>query len=122
VPEGVTLHLDRQRFQEALLNLMINSIQAIGDEEGIIELKSYQEGDDKIITVTDDGPGMPPDILQRIFDPFFSTKEVGQGTGLGLYVVYGIIKEHKGSIRVESTPGKGTTFFIKLPLNPEEPA
>ena len=62
---------------------------------------------------------MTPETLQRIFDPFFSTKEVGQGTGLGLYVVYGIIEEHKGSIRAESTPGQGTTFFIRLPLNPE---
>lgn len=118
----MTLLLDRQRFQEALINLIINAIQAIGDKEGTIEIESAQDADYKVITISDTGEGMPQDTLQRIFDPFFSTKEVGQGTGLGLYVVYGIIKEHKGAIRVESTPGEGTTFFIRLPLNPEEQA
>ncbi|KAB1441526.1 sensor histidine kinase [Pseudodesulfovibrio senegalensis] len=122
VADEVTLYLDRQRFNEALINLIINATQAIGDEEGTIEIESYRDADHKIITIADSGPGIPPEILQRIFDPFFSTKEVGQGTGLGLYVVYGIIEEHNGSIRVESAPGQGTKFFIRLPLNPEKTA
>lgn len=119
VPEGVTLYLDRQRFQEALLNLVINAIQAIGDREGTIRIATSRETDHKVLTISDDGPGIPPDTLQRIFDPFFSTKEVGQGTGLGLYIVYGIIEEHRGTIRAESSPGEGTTFTIRLPLEPE---
>ncbi|WP_316896557.1 HAMP domain-containing sensor histidine kinase [Pseudodesulfovibrio indicus] len=122
VPDEVTLYLDRQRFQEALLNLVINSIQAIGDKEGTIRIATSRETDHKVLTISDNGPGMPPDTLQRIFDPFFSTKEVGQGTGLGLYIVYGIIEEHQGTIRADSAPGEGTTFTIKLPLEPEEAA
>ncbi|BCS89859.1 sensor histidine kinase [Pseudodesulfovibrio sediminis] len=120
VADEISLFLDRQRFQEALINLMINSIQAIGDNEGRIEIATMQDADHQVITISDTGEGMPPDTLQRIFDPFFSTKDVGQGTGLGLYIVYGIIKEHRGSIRVESVPGQKTTFFIRLPLNQEE--
>jgi len=122
VPAGVTLLLDRQRFQEAIINLIINATQAIGDEEGRIELGARQENGRRIITVSDTGAGMAPDTLQRIFDPFFSTKEVGQGTGLGLYIVYGIIEEHLGSIRVESVRGRGTTFSISLPEGQETPA
>jgi signal transduction histidine kinase len=57
--------------------------------------------------------------LERVFDPFFSTKEVGAGTGLGLYIVYGIVEKHRGNIRIESAPGQGTTFFITLPLAKE---
>lgn len=119
VPDGVTIYLDRQRFQEAFINLIINATQAIGDNDGTIEIETAQDADTKVITISDTGEGMTPETLQRIFDPFFSTKEVGQGTGLGLYIVYGIIKEHNGSIRAESTPGQGTTFFIRLPLEPE---
>jgi signal transduction histidine kinase len=122
VPDDMTLFLDRQRFQEALLNLIINSVQAIGDAEGTIRIRAAREPGLKILTISDNGPGMDPTTLQRIFDPFFSTKEVGQGTGLGLYIVYGVIEEHRGSIRVDSAPGKGTSFIITLPLEPEEAA
>jgi len=122
VPDDVTLYLDRQRFQEALLNLIINSVQAIGDADGTITITTSREAGHKVLTISDNGPGMPPDTLQRIFDPFFSTKEVGQGTGLGLYIVYGIIEEHRGTIRVDSAPGEGTSFIIRLPLEPEENA
>lgn len=122
VPDGVTLQLDRQRFQEAVINLIINATQAIGEGGGNIELGSRREDDRRIITVSDTGAGMQPDTLSRIFDPFFSTKEVGQGTGLGLYIVYGIIEEHNGSIRVESILGRGTTFSISLPESQEATA
>lgn len=119
VPGGVILSLDRQRFQEALINLIINAIQAIDDEEGAIEIATHQEEEYQVISISDTGMGMSPATLQQIFDPFFSTKDVGQGTGLGLYIVYGIIKEHDGAIRTESVQGEGTTFFISLPLNRE---
>lgn len=120
VPEGVTLLLDRQRFQEAIINLVINAIQAIGDKEGTIEISTEEKDGKKIISIADSGNGMSTDTLQRIFDPFFSTKEVGQGTGLGLYIVYGIVEKHHGTVRAESAPGKGTTFFIELPLGLED--
>jgi two-component system NtrC family sensor kinase len=68
------------------------------------------------IVITDSGCGIPPAHLQRIFDPFFTSKEVGKGTGLGLSVSYGIVKSHGGDIAVDSTEGVGTTFRIVLPL------
>ena len=109
-------------MQEAFINLIINAVQAIGGKEGTISITAAREEDHALISVRDSGMGIGKDILDRIFDPFFSTKEVGQGTGLGLYIVYGIIEKHQGSIRVESAPGNGTTFFIRLPLAKEIPA
>ncbi|MDH3514526.1 MAG: HAMP domain-containing histidine kinase, partial [Gammaproteobacteria bacterium] len=70
------------------------------------------------ISIIDTGCGIPAEDLQRIFDPFFSSKEVGKGTGLGLSVSHGIVRAHGGCIEVESTVGQGTTFRICLPLNP----
>ena len=70
------------------------------------------------LTVTDTGHGIPEDHLSKIFDPFFSTKEVGKGTGLGLTVVHGIVQEHGGTIDVASEPGRGTTFTLTLPTSP----
>ena len=122
VSGDVILMVDRQRLQEAFINLLINATQAIGGEEGVIEIKAYAEDGYEVITIADTGEGMSPDTLQRIFDPFFSTKEVGQGTGLGLFIVYGIVEKHEGIIRAESVPGKGTTFFIKFPLIEKEGA
>lgn len=119
IPEDATLFVDRQRLQEAFINLLINAIQAIGGGEGRIDIRAWREEGFEVISFSDTGEGMSADILQRIFDPFFSTKEVGQGTGLGLFIVYGIIEKHQGSIRAESTPGEGTTFYIALPLMPE---
>lgn len=121
IADDVTLLVDRQRLQEAFINLLINATQAIGGEEGVIDIKTWTEDDQEVIAISDTGEGMSADTLQRIFDPFFSTKEVGQGTGLGLFIVYGIIEKHEGTIRCESTPGEGTTFFIRLPLIQDEP-
>jgi signal transduction histidine kinase len=72
------------------------------------------------ISVGDTGPGIPIDLEQRIFDPFFTTKEVGAGTGLGLSIIYGIIKEHQGTIMLENHPGEGAIFWIQLPLKYDE--
>jgi signal transduction histidine kinase len=72
------------------------------------------------ISVGDTGPGIPAGLEQRIFDPFFTTKEVGAGTGLGLSIIYGIIKEHQGTIIVENHPGEGAVFLIQLPLQYDE--
>ena len=71
-----------------------------------------------IVEIEDNGGGIPPEYLPRIFDPFFTTKPVGQGTGLGLSVSYGIIRDHGGSLEVDSAPGRGTTFRILLPVEP----
>lgn len=104
-----------QQINQVLLNLLVNAAQAM-DEQGIIGIKTWQEGDKACISVSDTGCGIPDHIRNRIFEPFFTTKDVGKGTGLGLSISYDIIKKHNGTIDVASTPGKGTTFTIRLPF------
>jgi signal transduction histidine kinase len=96
--------------------LFINAIDAM-PKGGKLEVKtSLLDGTDSVqIIISDTGGGIPEEVLPHIFEPFFSTKE---STGLGLAVVYGIIQQHKGEIRVESETNKGTTFFITLPRRP----
>jgi signal transduction histidine kinase len=74
---------------------------------------------DVVIQITDTGTGMTEEVKKRVFEPFFTTKKVGAGTGLGLFIAYGIIKDHNGTISVDSTFGKGTTFTIRLPVKKE---
>jgi signal transduction histidine kinase len=104
---------------QVLLNLLINALQAIEGagrpEGGRIEIEAGQAGPWVTIAVRDDGPGIPPEHVERLFDPFFTTKPVGEGTGLGLAISHGIITGHGGRIDVESRPGEGTTFRILLP-------
>lgn len=120
VPSGIELQLDVQRMQEALLNLLINAIQAIPSEQGEIEVSAEREGDNAVLTIRDSGVGIPQRALDHIFDPFFTTKTDREGTGLGLSIVYGIIQQHGGKIRVQSEEGRGTRFDILLPIEPRE--
>jgi two-component system, NtrC family, sensor kinase len=104
------------QLQQVLMNLMINAQQAMAGSSGLLRLSARTgEGGEVELRVTDTGPGIPKEIQGRIFEPFFTTKPAGQGTGLGLSVTYGIVKEHGGEIRLESAPGEGTTFIITLP-------
>ena len=121
VPEDLVLELDPQRMQEVFLNLLMNGLQAVKETPGEIKISARVEalGREVVITVADTGVGIPKEELDRVFDPFFSTKEVGAGTGLGLSIVYGIIEKHHGRISVESTEGEGTRFTIRMPYNPE---
>lgn len=100
-------------------NLIQNANQAIRGQ-GVIELSAYSAGDKVIIEVQDDGPGIDPAIKDRIWDPFFTTKDQGEGSGLGLGIVKGILEKHKGKITVDSVPGK-TVFRVEIPLRPPEP-
>jgi two-component system, NtrC family, sensor kinase len=104
------------QLQQVLMNLMINAQQAMGGASGTLKLSArVAQGGEVELRVSDSGPGIAKEIQERIFDPFFTTKPAGQGTGLGLSVSYGIVKEHGGEIRLESGMGEGTTFIITLP-------
>ncbi len=83
---------------------------------GNIRITSELEGEWAVVSVSDDGPGIPEEYMDQIFLPFFTTKGIGEGTGLGLSTCYGIISAHNGSISAENTEKGGTTFTIKLPL------
>lgn len=116
------VHVLAAELQEVVLNLVINAIQAIHPNEGLIHIRVGPDVDPKncLLEVSDNGVGIPPENLRRIFDPFFTTKGAlgggrHSGTGLGLTVSYNVIKSHSGRIDVESTVGKGTTFRVTLP-------
>uniref|UniRef100_A0A7C4MSI4 histidine kinase n=1 Tax=Desulfatirhabdium butyrativorans TaxID=340467 RepID=A0A7C4MSI4_9BACT len=104
-----------QQLNQVFMNLLVNAAQAITDK-GEIRIATRTEGDSVIVTISDTGCGIPAENIHRIFDPFFTTKEVGKGTGLGLHVAYNVIRKHNGTIAVESAPGKGTTFIVRLPV------
>ena len=106
-----------QQLSQVLINLLINAGQAI-EGHGTITIRTWSENDDVFVAVTDTGKGIPVEVQQRIFEPFFTTKDVGKGTGLGLSISYEIIQKHGGDISVKSDVGKGTTFTVRLPLQP----
>ncbi|MDP9142814.1 MAG: ATP-binding protein [Pseudomonadota bacterium] len=103
------------QLNQVFLNLFTNAAQAIPDV-GKIYVHTAMEGDQVSIRILDTGSGMPEDVRARIFEPFYTTKPIGQGTGLGLSIVFRIIEDHGGTITVRSSPGKGTEFRIVLPV------
>jgi signal transduction histidine kinase len=103
---------------QVFLNLVTNAVQALEDGKGTITLTTRSEDGGVAVEVDDTGKGIAEDVLPKIFDPFFSTKEVGKGTGLGLSVSYKIVQQHGGRIDVESTPGVGTRFTVWFPFKP----
>jgi signal transduction histidine kinase/CheY-like chemotaxis protein len=128
------VHADPTQINQVFMNLGINAAQAIGQDGGRITLSleetivddffcqqhpGTRPGPYAIVIVKDSGPGIPPEVIERIFDPFFTTKPQGQGTGLGLSVVHGIVQNHGGAITVESELGKGASFKVYLPVVPE---
>jgi len=104
------------QLNQVLMNILTNAIQAIGEQKGIISIATKGLEEQVQIQITDTGKGMSEGSMARIFEPFYTTKEIGKGTGLGLSISYGIIKKHNGTIEVDSTLGKGTTFTIILPI------
>ncbi len=107
------------QINQVLLNILVNASQAI-EGEGQIFISVHYVDENIEIKIKDTGMGIPEDIRARIFEPFFTTKAVGSGTGLGLSVSYGIIHAHKGSISVDSEPGKGSEFTIILPIQKDQ--
>lgn len=103
---------------QVFLNLLINAchaIQATDRRDGLIQIKTWNEKDWIVASITDNGSGIPEEIRHRIFDQFFTTKEVGEGTGMGLSIVKHVVEKHGGSLRLKSEVGAGTTFTIRLP-------
>ena len=105
------------QIQQVLINLMINAQQAMDGRSGEVAVNTSSSNGCAQVQVTDTGPGIPEELQAKIFEPFFTTKPVGKGTGLGLSVSYGIIKEHKGDIKLESSPDKGTSFTLSFPVS-----
>lgn len=104
------------QINQVLMNILSNAIQAIPDK-GSIQIGTRVVGDMVKISVKDSGSGMSDEVRKKIYDPFFTTKEIGKGTGLGLYISYGIIEKHSGKIEVFSSVGEGTEFVITMPIN-----
>jgi two-component system NtrC family sensor kinase len=112
---------DGEKLKQVFMNLLMNAKQAMQGQGQIrISTEHHSVRNEVNVTVEDNGSGIPARILDKIFDPFFTTKPTGEGTGLGLSVSYGIIKDHQGEINVQSTPGKGSTFIITFPVTLDE--
>ncbi len=117
VSDDIWVIADKQRLQQALLNIIKNGVEAIPDE-GRIKISALRNSEDRNIEIyiQDTGMGIEQEDLERICDPFYTTKADGKGSGLGLFVSREIIEAHDGNLSVKSNPGEGTTFLIELPL------
>jgi len=112
------IHGNSVKLQQVFTNLILNARDSISNGDGRITLKTVNGEDGQVVVeVADNGVGIAPEHVAKIYDPFYTTKGVGGGTGLGLAVTYGIVQEHSGHISVASTPGQGSTFRITLPTN-----
>ena len=116
-----TVLADAYQLQQVFVNIINNAQQAILEtgRRGSLAVRTKRVGEIVRVEFIDNGPGIPEDRIGKIFDPFFTTKEIGKGTGLGLSLSYSIVKEHEGSIRAHSEPGRGTVFEVDLPAQRE---
>lgn len=121
VPEDLRILIDPHDFQQMTLNLFINALHAM-ERGGVLRVYGCRQSGSVKIAVSDTGCGIAPEHLGKIFDPFFTTKPTGEGTGLGLWLTYEIIRNYNGEIFVESEVGKGSTFTVSFPVAPEESA
>jgi signal transduction histidine kinase len=123
-PSIEKINVIQQDIGRVILNLITNAFYVVAekkqqkgdDYEPVVTVSTKKAGDKILISVTDNGNGIPPKVLDKIFQPFFTTKPTGQGTGLGLSLSYDIItKGHGGELKVETKEGEGTTFIISIP-------
>ncbi len=114
------IHADPFQLQQVFINLLSNAEQAVAHQPGerTVSVSSEVRGASFVVTISDNGPGIAPEALPHIFNPFFTTKPRGAGTGLGLSISDGIVREHRGALRARSEPGHGATFEVELPLTP----
>jgi two-component system NtrC family sensor kinase len=110
-----TLECVPEEFNQVLSNLIQNAIEAVPEETGWVHLRGRVEGDELVVSVKDNGPGIPPEVVQRLFTPFFTTKGPGQGVGLGLTITRRVVQSLGGTLQVSSVVGLGTEFVARLP-------
>jgi two-component system NtrC family sensor kinase len=120
MPDPPMIVADPFQLQQVFINLLANAEQAVAHQpsDRRISVSSEVRGDVFVVTISDSGPGIAPEALPHIFNPFFTTKPRGAGTGLGLSISEGIVREHHGVLRARSEPGQGATFEVELPLTP----
>jgi signal transduction histidine kinase len=107
---------DARALNQVFLNLLKNAAEAFEGGHGTISVRSAREGNAVVVEIRDDGPGMDPALQERVFEPFFTTKEAGRGSGLGLSITRRIVSEHGGQLELESAPGEGSCFRVRLPI------
>ncbi len=124
-PELPEIMADHNRLEQVFINLVTNAIDAMDEktekssdktQEKLLTIKTSVQNENILVSVIDTGIGMTEEVKNKIFEPFFTTKKIGKGTGLGISISYGIVKDYDGSIEIESEAGKGTTFNIKFPF------
>jgi C4-dicarboxylate-specific signal transduction histidine kinase len=115
-PAGLHVHARTSELQQVFVNLVKNALEAVQPTGGTVRVHAADDGEGGVvIKVIDDGPGVPAGARTQIFDPFYTTKDPGKGTGLGLNIVYRIVTKHRGHVLVEETPGGGATFVVHFP-------
>jgi C4-dicarboxylate-specific signal transduction histidine kinase len=123
-PDIPYIMADHNRLEQVFINLVTNAIDAMDEKAELpeftgmakrLQIKSYVEGNMVAVAVEDNGIGMSEEVKDKLFEPFFTTKKIGKGTGLGVSISYGIIKDYQGTIEVDSQVGRGTTFTLKFP-------
>ncbi|HEW78678.1 MAG TPA: hypothetical protein ENH34_01745 [Phycisphaerales bacterium] len=123
-PDLPMVWLNPQHFEQVLLNIFINALDAMnakhGEQEDILEITRDFKDEMVEIRVSDTGIGMSPQVCRRAFESFFTTKEIGKGTGLGLFISYNLVAELDGTIVLESEPGSGATVIIRIPTRPKK--
>jgi len=120
VQEGMPrVNADGEQIRQMLVNLVQNGLDAINGKPGgevVMSIGLSETADLAVLRVRDTGSGMPQETLKDIFTPFYTTKQLGKGSGMGLSIVYGVVKMHAGDITVDSEVGKGTTFHVRIPV------
>ena len=116
--DAALAYVDPGQLTQVMTNLVMNAIQA-SPRGGLVRVGLRPERGAWSLEVSDQGPGIPPELRESVLEPFFTTKEIGEGTGLGLTVVHGIVSEHGGSLEIDSEPGSGCMIRVLLPLPAE---
>jgi signal transduction histidine kinase len=112
----VLVMVNPQEIKQVVLNLLVNALDSI-EETGKVRVAAKRSGGEAVLTLSDDGCGMTDEVLEHLFEPFFTRRKAGQGTGLGLSIVHRIVTDHGGRIQASSAgPGAGSTFRVTLPL------